>query len=95
MRSNKLFLACTISVAVAISLAADNSTPETDAVLDTIAQMNHMNWVVTKIKNYNNALVLEEEYEKISPGMLNLNRKPGDPRNRCKMGGARFCAADY
>lgn len=35
-----------------------------------------MNRVVTKIKNYNNALVLEEEYEKISPGMLNLNRIP-------------------
>ena len=47
-----------------------------DEVLDTIAQMNHMNWAVTKIKNYNNAIVLEEEYEKISPGMLNLNRIP-------------------
>ena len=47
-----------------------------DEVLDTIAQINHMNWVVTKIKNYNNAIVLEEEYEKISPGMLNLNRIP-------------------
>ena len=52
------------------------SAAVSDAVLDTIAQINHMNWVVTKINHYNNALVLEEEYNKISPGMLNLNRIP-------------------
>ena len=56
-------------------LLAD-SIPDNDAVRDTIAQINHMNWVVTKINHYNNALVLEEEYKKISPGMLNLNRIP-------------------
>ena len=65
-----------MSVEVAISHAVDDSSSETDAVLDTIAQMNNVNWVVTKIKNYNNALVLEEEYEKLSPSMLNLNRIP-------------------
>ncbi len=58
-----------------ILLVAD-SMPDNDAVRDTIAQINHMNWVVTKINHYNNALVLEEEYKKISPGMLNLNRIP-------------------
>ena len=31
------------------------------AVLDTIAQINHINWVVSTIKTYNNALVLEGE----------------------------------
>ena len=59
----------------AFSLLGDESQ-NNDAVLDTIAQMNHMNWVVTKINHYNNAIVLEEEYKKISPGMLNLNRIP-------------------
>lgn len=48
------------------------------AILDTIAQINHINWVVNVIKTYNNALVLEEEYEKISPGNLNLNRIPDE-----------------
>ena len=47
-----------------------------DAALDTIAQINHINWVVNTIKTYNNAIVLEEEYDKISPGRLNLNRIP-------------------
>lgn len=49
-----------------------------DAALDTIAQINHINWVVNTIKTYNNAMVLEEEYEKISPGHLNLNRIPDE-----------------
>lgn len=64
------------SFIVVCCLAADKTIPDANAVLNTIAQINHMNWVVKKIKNYNNALVLEEEYEKISPGMLNLNRIP-------------------
>ena len=62
-------------VAGSLSLFGGDS-PSNDAVLDTIAQINHMNWVVTKINHYNNAIVLEEEYKKISPGMLNLNRIP-------------------
>ena len=64
-----------MSFAFPLLLWAD-SLPDNDAVRDTIAQINHMNWVVTKINHYNNALVLEEEYKKISPGMLNLNRIP-------------------
>ena len=67
-------VACVLtSLGIVPSLRAGDSD---DAVLDTIAQMNHMNWVVTKINHYNNAIVLEEEYKKISPGMLNLNRIP-------------------
>ena len=64
------------AVVSAMLLAARGNAPDKEAVLDTIAQMNHMNWVVTKINHYNNAIVLDEEYKKISPGMLNLNRIP-------------------
>lgn len=72
MMANVLFVAGIIGV---LPLLGDGR-PDDDPVLDTIAQMNHMNWVVTKINHYNNAIVLEEEYKKISPGMLNLNRIP-------------------
>ena len=64
---------------VAASLAAPShlhAGDAEDAALDTIAQINHINWVVNTIKTYNNAIVLEEEYDKISPGRLNLNRRP-------------------
>ena len=54
------------------------SDGDKEAILDTIAQINHINWVVNVIKTYNNALVLEEEYEKISPGNLNFNRIPDE-----------------
>lgn len=53
--------------------ATDDSS---DAARDTIAQINHINWVVSKIKTYNNAIVLEDEYKQISPDKLNLNRIP-------------------
>lgn len=48
------------------------------AILDTIAQINHINWVWNTIKTYNNSVVLAEEYDKISPGNLNLNRIPDE-----------------
>ena len=58
-------------------------TEEQNAILDTIAQINHINWVVNVIKTYDNAMILEEEYEKISYGNLNLNRIPDEEtRNR-------------
>lgn len=47
-----------------------------EATKDTIAHINHLNWVVSKIKTYNNVMVLEEEYRQISPARLNLNRIP-------------------
>lgn len=56
-------------------IAADASS-SSEAARDTIAQINHLNWVVSKIKTYNNAIVLEEEYRQISPDKLNLNRIP-------------------
>ena len=52
--------------------------PADDAVLDTIAQINHINWIVNTIKTYNNSVVLKEEYEKITPSKLNLNRIPDE-----------------
>lgn len=56
--------------------AANNSSPSEDreAILDMIAQINHINWILCTIKSYNNIVVLEEEYEKISPGNLWLDR---------------------
>ena len=69
----RMLVAC---VAVGSMAFAFAETPNKDAALDTIAQINHLNWVFNTIKTYNNALVLEEEYNKISPGHLNLNRIP-------------------
>ena len=65
-----------VCVAVGSVPFAFAESPDKDAALDTIAQINHLNWVFNTIKTYNNALVLEEEYNKISPGHLNLNRIP-------------------
>lgn len=59
-----------ILVPYGLIAATDDSS---DAARDTIAQINHINWVVSKI---NNAIVLEDEYKQISPDKLNLNRIP-------------------
>ena len=72
-----------IALAVFIGMTAFSeekqpSVEANDAVLDTIAQINHINWVVNVIKSYNNVIVLEEEYEKISPGNLYLDRIPDE-----------------
>ena len=56
----------------------DRTAEEQGAILDTIAQINHINWVWNTIKTYNNVVVLEEEYDKISSGNLNLNRIPDE-----------------
>ena len=65
-------------VAVVIVLASTclSADENDEAIKDTIAQINHLNWVVSKIKTYNNVIVLEEEYRQISPARLNLNRIP-------------------
>ena len=90
-RTNKtnvsLAVACLATILVTVhvqaqDIAASGGDKEA-AVLDTIAQINHINWVVNTIKTYNNVVVLEEEYEKISYGNLNLNRIPDEEtRNR-------------
>lgn len=85
--AGKIMATClVVSLGIASSASTQQSVTETkaqtneeqDAILDTIAQINHINWVVNVIKTYNNALVLEEEYEKISYGNLNLSRIPDE-----------------
>ena len=58
--------------------ALRSANEERAAVLDIIAQINHINWVVCVIKTYNNAAVLEEEYAKISYDNLVLDRIPDE-----------------
>ena len=52
------------------------SEPESAAAWDTIALINHINYVVEVIRTYNNVVALEEEYWNISADNLNLNRIP-------------------
>lgn len=52
------------------------SGDDNEAILDTIAQINHINWVVNTIKTYKNPIVLEIESQKVSPGNLYLDRIP-------------------
>ena len=68
-------------VGVASQPSADEKeriAEEQSAILDTIAQINHINWVWNAAKTYNNSIVLAEEYDKISPGNLNFNRIPDE-----------------
>lgn len=87
MSIGKVAAAC-LAVGLVVALPAEEPRPSAgvnelsgankDAILDTIAQINHINWVVNVIKSYNNVIVLEEEYEKISPGNLYLDRIPDE-----------------
>ena len=87
MHIRKAAAAC-LATGLVIALSAAESQPsagekvrtaeEQGAILDTIAQINHINWVWNTIKTYNNVVVLEEEYDKISSGNLNLNRIPDE-----------------
>ena len=69
-------IACGGLVAAAMTSFGADVRASGEAARDTIAQINHLNWVVSKIKTYNNVIVLEEEYRQISPDKLNLNRIP-------------------
>ena len=72
---------CLAATLVSVSAHAQSivaSGDDKEAILDTIAQINHINWVVNVIKTYDNAMILEEEYEKISYGNLDLNRIPDE-----------------
>ena len=73
-----IFLVAITATAHLVAQDVATSGGDKEAASDTIAQINHINWVVNVIKTYNNALVLEEEYEKISPGNLNFNRIPDE-----------------
>ena len=76
MKAKVWVLNCAVVAASFVAPSHLHAGDAEDAALDTIAQINHINWVVNTIKTYNNAIVLEEEYDKISPGRLNLNRIP-------------------
>ena len=68
-----------VGAGVASQSSADKKeriTEEQSAILDTIAQINHINWVVNTIKTYKNPIVLEIESQKVSPGNLYLDRIP-------------------
>jgi len=81
MVNRKVAVSLFAAVVSPIIVSAQNltvSAGDTNAVLDTIAQINHINWIVNVIKTCNNVLVLEEEYDKISYGNLNLNRIPDE-----------------
>ncbi|MBQ6008433.1 MAG: sel1 repeat family protein [Kiritimatiellae bacterium] len=51
---------------------------DSEAALDTIALINHINYSVEVIRSYNNVVALEEEYRNISADNLNLNRIPDE-----------------
>lgn len=57
------------------SLLADEKSDniEKKKAQDAIVIINHINWVVSKIVNYNNVIVLEQEYEALSPDSLYLS----------------------
>ena len=57
-------------------VAKECTANEQKAILDTIAQINHINWVVNTIKTYKNPVVLEVESKKVSLGNLYLDRIP-------------------
>jgi len=66
-------------VVCAITLCASANTEATsEAAADTIAFINHINYVVETIRSYNNVIVLEQEYRKISVDNLNLNKIPDE-----------------
>ena len=45
---------------------------EKKAAMTALFAINHINWVVTKIKTYNDPAVLEEEYKGLTADALNL-----------------------
>ena len=91
-RRGRLFCKINTVISVALALFTINAVfsdsvsqntsslpnEEREAILNMIAQINHINWVVCTIKSYNNIIILEEEYEKISPGNLDLSRIPNE-----------------
>ncbi len=78
-----VFLAMILSIAFGCQLRGVDAAwdsralcSKSDAAKDTIAQINHLNWVVNTIKTHKNVIALEDAYREISPDRLNLNRIP-------------------
>ena len=51
----------------------EEESKERTSAYAALFAINHVNWVVTKIKNYNDPAVLEEEYKNITADALDLN----------------------
>ena len=69
-----LFLSvCLVGFGLMSDTPSEPNQVDSDAALDTIAIINHINYAVEVIRTYNNVIALEEEYEKISADNLNLN----------------------
>ena len=69
-----LFLSvCLVAFGLMSDTPSEPNRVDSDAALDTIAIINHINYAVEVIRTYNNVIALEEEYEKISADNLNLN----------------------
>lgn len=58
--------------------ASENADATSEAAADTIAFINHINYVVETIRSYNNVIVLEQEYKKMSVDSINLNKIPDE-----------------
>ena len=56
-----------------MKLRMEEEAKEQASAYAALFVINHVNWVVTKIKNYNDPAVLEEEYKNITADALNLN----------------------
>ena len=74
------FLVFALCISDAVFAAAtdmnDLQSKDQDAILDAVAQINHINWVINTIKTYKNPIVLDIESQKVSPGNLYLDRIP-------------------
>ena len=69
-----LFLSvCLVGFGMMSDALAQTNQADSDAALDTIAIINHINYAVEVIRTYNNVAALEDEYERISADNLNLN----------------------
>ena len=64
---------CMVCRCVKADTSGETQQADTDAALDTIAIINHINYAVEVIRTYNNVIALEDEYERISADNLNLN----------------------
>ena len=53
-----------------------------DLAMATVQFMNHINYVVYTLSAYKNVFVIEDEYRKLSPGNLDLNKIPDDDVRR-------------
>jgi len=69
---------CVLVVAFICSTRAEVDSAHVDDAANTIALINHINYVVETIRTYNNVVVLEQEYKTLSSDNLNLEKIPDE-----------------